>query len=224
MKFSFATVFSPSSSFSFQYVKVMSNVLQKYHPNIPIYCFSDYTDQPFPKNIKQIPLKYPWAKDWWTKLLLFQPDIEENLFYIDLDNLIIRSLEPLFEKLSEDQPLMIKDLDPSKERFQSAVMWIPHSKKHLVWNPFIKMPNEFIKEAGKFGDAAIIRKWWNREKGTCETFQKIYGDEHIISFRFHWGKNKYKDKAKVICFHGKNGKPHKIDNQLTKEHFFKYQK
>jgi hypothetical protein len=197
-------------------VKVFSNVLKKYHPNIHIYCLSNYTEQQWPKNITRIPLKYSWSKDWWSKLELFRPDIEENLFYLDLDNLIVQPLDELFEKLSEDTPLMIKDLDPKKERFQSAVMWIPHSKKHLVWDSFIKMPEAWIKEAGKYGDAHIIRKWWNREVKTCETFQKVYGEGQIISHRFH--RNQY-NTAKIICFHGPKGKPHLMKDSICQKHF-----
>ena len=225
MNFSFITVFNPSKTFTIDYINVFANVLKKYHPDKHIYCFSNSMEiQKWPKNITKLPLQYTWSTDWWSKLELFRPDIKENLFYLDLDNLIVQPLDVLFEQLSEDMPLMIKDLDPKKERLQSAVMWIPHSKKHLVWNPFIKMPEQWIKKAGKFGDAEIIRKWWNRDNKTCDTFQNVYGPEHIISYRFHWQKNLYRKTTKIVCFHGPKGKPHLIKDDLCQTHFYKNNK
>ena len=221
--FVIACVYKKSSAFPFDYVRAFANVFGKYHPKKKLVVFSDYNEEPYPPGVIRIPLKYNWSNGWWTKLELFRPDIEENLFFTDLDNLILKPLDQFFESFSEDMPLMIQDLDKNQKRLQSAVMWIPHSKKQIVWDKFMLSPDDQIKNVGKFGDAAIIRSYWNKEKKTCDTFQDVFGKGKIISYRYHWKKGISQNDAHVVCFHGERCKPHLVPKSpLTINHWHTY--
>lgn len=219
-----ACVFKESPTFPIEYVRVFQSVFGEYHPEYRLVCLTDYDGQ-LPSNVEKIPLAHEWSSGWWGKMELFRPDIisNENIIFTDLDNIITRPLDDVIERLDPKRPMMIKDLDPKKERLQSAFMWIPNSAKSVVWTPFIESPLEHIKSAGHFGDAAIIRKYYTRGD-VCDVFQDVMPEGTICSYPYHYQKGKYRN-ASIVCFHGKKRKPLLMINRnesLLKDHFHRH--
>jgi len=224
-------VFKESKDFPVDYVRIFSNVFRAYHPDIDQLCLTDYSGKGFPSTIEKIPFNHDFIKEhgWFGKMELFRPDIEDDLFYCDLDNIIRKPLDNFFEyhQSNPDMPFMINDVDPKQKRMQSAVMYIPNSKKHLVWDPFIDSATAIIKQAGKFGDAKIIREsdGWKTE---CKTYQTTFASNCIISYRHGWINRKIQSNdVQIVCMHGKNEKP--LQNKfaikpLVKDHVLKWNK
>lgn len=228
-----ACVYSKSKDFSIDYVKVFANIFKDL--GFPLICFTDYEGGGFPSNVERIPLKYSWGKGWWAKMELFRPDVHPyNLFFTDLDNIFLspatlkKDFIDRLENDYSDRPLMIKDLDHSQKRLQSAIMWIPHSTKGIVWQPFIKAPEDAINASGIYGDAKIIRKYLINGE-TCDTFQDVFGEDKIISFHLHWRRMDPRKRNNlhpmVMCFHGAGRKPMNYPNDgIVIQHFSKYLK
>ena len=232
-----ACVYNPSNEYSSDYLNVFSNVFKKFHSDKKLVCFTEKKNyKHLPKNVQLIPLEYTnsWSKGWFSKLELFRPDINEDILYTDLDNIILKPLDPFFS-LDGNRPAMIKDLDPRQQRLQSAIMWIPcaSSEKKLVWESFVKnkveSPLERVKRADKYGDAAIIRDTLNRDN--TMVIQEVLGKNAVISFHIHYKRaakteeerRKMAKEAYVVCFHGKNRKPFDYrTNSLVIENFVKY--
>ena len=201
-----------------EYLSLFENVLKDKCP-IPfeIVCLSNEPARTFRKlksDIRPIPFildRHHTNASWWGKLELFRPDIEGSFLYFDLDNVITRPLDEIIDVVMKNltTPIMIDDVDPRQKRFQSAVMWIPQSKKHLVWDQFIKNPDKFIKKAGAYGDAQIIRETEFGKK--AYSFQYLLGEnghEKICSYRHGWTKSQScRQNAIVVAMHGAKEKP-----------------
>jgi hypothetical protein len=216
----FACVYIQSPEFPTDYLYLFSNAIETHHPGAKKICFTDYQGPNFPKDLEKIPLKYQSIlkgksgkkyHPWFAKLELFSPDVSYDIVYTDLDNLILKPFDPLLNKVSEDKVALIEDLDPKKKRLQSALMWIPHKKKSVLWDHFMKNdPAQRVLKAGIFGDADIIRQYYTRENS--DIIQEIVHQDFVVSFSFHWKNMKNKNNTSVLCFHGKKRKPLLVQN------------
>lgn len=217
-----ACVFKESKTFTSDYVKVFSNVFHHYHPEYKQVCFTDYAKPDLPKRIERIPLKYDFDT-WFSKMELFRTDIGEDIFYSDLDNIIIKPLTNFFEfHINHPHtPFLINDVDLNQKRFQTAVMYIPASQKIHVWNSFIKNPTNAILSANKFGDAKIIRESIGHNS---KTYQENFHKNCVVSYRLGWLKG-IQNNVQIVCQHGEKEKPLNtrfIDNPLIKNHFLRW--
>lgn len=225
-----ACVFHPSNEFGVDYLTVFSKVFSEYHSEHELICFVDEKHwRMVPKGVTPIPLSSgEWSKGWFSKMELFRPDVDDDLFFTDLDNIIMSPLDEMFDSFSPDRPAMIKDLDPKQTRLQSAVMWIPRAAKSIVWDPFINGdPVKETRDAGKFGDAHIMRKLLNR--GNTDIIQDTVGKDSVISFHLHWRRMDPRKRNNihpmVMCFHGAGRKPMNYPNDgIVIQHFTKYLK
>jgi len=110
------------------------------------------------KGVETIPLKENWP-GWWSKLELFK-NITGPTLYLDLDTLVLRTLEPI-KKLKHD--FMMIDLRTSTQMGigQSGVMWITKNIPK-IYDKFKQDPEKYIKEYSEFkgamhiGDQAFI--------------------------------------------------------------------
>lgn len=96
-------------------------------------CFSDVSVP-----CDRIPLKHD-LPGWWSKMELFRHDIGlEDVFYLDLDTVIIGDLNPLVEM---SVPRMMGGDD-------SSVMALPKDCRASVWLEWAKSPEQYMKEFG----------------------------------------------------------------------------
>ena len=218
-----ACVFRESKTFTVDYVKVFSNVFAHYHPECRQVCFTNYSKIDLPKRMERIPLRHQFDS-WFSKMELFDPAAtSEDIFYSDLDNIVVAPLNNFFEYHSANSsiPFMINDVDPKQKRLQSAVMYIPQSQKANVWDRFVKNSNHIIQTANKFGDAKIIRE---SPEWKPKAYQDVFGSNCIVSYRHGWLKGIKKD-VQIVCQHGDHEKPlnGKFNEvPLIREHFLKW--
>lgn len=219
-----ACVFKESRTFSVDYVREFSNVLHAYHPEYDQVCLTDYERNDLPKRMERIPFSRDFVDhgEWFGKLELFRPDVREDLFYSDLDNVITSPLSNFFEyHLANPQvPFMIDDVDPNVKRLQSAVMYVPHGQKDHVWRR-LRDHGRLISEAGAFGDAKVIREspGW-----TPRTYQGTFHRNCVVSYRHGWLKS-VREGVQVVCQHGKTEKPLEsrfANDELIRNHFLRW--
>lgn len=161
--------------------------LSKQVPNL--HCISD-TDIELTKNgIKVIKLECDWPK-WWAKIFLFSPTIKDDLFYIDLDTLVIKMPE------MPSVTTVLTDFG-DKNVIASGLMYIKHEDKQVVWDAFIKDPQKAMSEHIKWpaGDGGFINRFYNK----CQRWQDV---SNIYSWKYHCSRG-IPSNADIVCFHGR---------------------
>lgn len=141
------------------------------------------------KGIETIPLIYNWPR-WWPKIELFRPDIKEDLFYLDLDTLVINM--PVMPSVTT----VLTDFG-DKNVIASGLMFIKHEDKAVVCDNFIKDPQKAMSEHIKWpaGDGGFINRFYNK----CQRWQNV---AHVYSWKYHCARGIPSD-ADIVCFHGR---------------------
>lgn len=159
--------------------------------------------------IKILPLKYPDRLDsWWNKISLFDIDnglpVNEQIFYIDLDTLIVDNIDDL---LTEEVPdiIMLKDfyhgIAKTAGTVGSGLMSWRHGDYSRIWLNFIKDPKSAIKLVHPHGD----QHWIETQINAWYFWQDLFPDA-VVSFKVHCG-NGLPPGAKIVCYHGKPNIP-----------------
>lgn len=152
-------------------------------PNL--YCLTDTKI----KGINTIPLQYDWPK-WWSKLNLFSPLIKDDLFYFDLDTLVIKM--PATPSITT----VLTDFG-DENVIASGLMYIKHEDKKVVWDAFIADPQKAMNDHIKWpaGDGGFINRFYHK----CQRWQDV---AKVYSWKYHCAKGIPSD-AEVVCFHGR---------------------
>ncbi len=150
-----------------------------------LYCLTDIKI----KGIQTIPMQNNWPT-WWSKMELFNPMIYEDLFYIDLDSLVIKMPE------MPKETTVLTDFGDNKV-IASGLMYIKHKDKQVVWDAFLDSPSKAINDHVKWpaGDGGFLNKFYNK----CQRWQNV---AKVYSWKYHCQHGIPKD-AEIICFHGK---------------------
>lgn len=161
-----------------------------------IFCLSDMGLPSVTKD-RIIPLRYKWP-GWWSKIEVFNPAIEEDLLYIDLDSEIVGDLGKLVT-VGETSKCSILWNDPIRPKYaNSSVMWVKQTEKAAVWDRFRKNPAAFMKSfrswPDKWGDQGFI--------SSCLPDAGRWPVGLIRSWRLEC-KNGIKEGTVVLSFHGK---------------------
>lgn len=176
-------------------------------PDVPSVCFSD-VDVP---DVQTIPLQHDWP-GWWSKMELFRPDIMDDIFFIDLDTVIVGDITEL---LSEKRLAVLSDFyHPAT--IGSAIMRIPHSVKAGVWDAFVSDVDHIMHSCTvpgkKWGDQGFLMD----ALPASVRWQKEYPGQ-IVSYKQHiakagmpgWhnirstGNGCIPSDTRIVCFHGK---------------------
>jgi len=165
---------------------------------------------------ERIPLENNW-EGWWSKIELFRPGLfSGQVLYLDLDTVIVGSLEPLLEFGS--LPFIgLRAFNPLKSSIisymGSAILtWKTNGSFDFLYNEF-----DFQEHSSEFtGDQDYISAMLYRRKIKLAHWQVLVPG--IYSYKRHIRKGtKLKDDPRIICFHG-NPRPHTlIDNSLIQE-------
>ena len=151
-----------------------------------LHCLSDVDIE----GVKTIPMGYFWP-GWWSKLELFRPDIEEDLFFFDLDTVVID-----YPKVEPKQSLMLRDFY-RPERPGSGLMYIKHEDKAHVWGAWIKGPDTKYKPTRlHHGDQGFL---WDHFE--CGRWQDDYPGL-VQSYKADKLELKTPTAA-IVCFHGR---------------------
>lgn len=176
------------------------------------------TNLPAIADVATVPLADPDLHGWWSKMELFNPDGplgNDDLFYIDIDTLIIGDILPLIEA-ARSQPgiTMLSDFfDP--QCAASGLMFIPASEKRQVWRAWCRNPYWFMvrhRRGCRGGDqgfiaehARRINRWDELCPGSVVSYKKHIAAPGDVGYRagLSAGDGSVPADAAIVCFHGK---------------------
>ena len=147
---------------------------------------------------------------WWNKLQLFHP--ETNLsgvnFYLDLDVVIVDSLDKFITYSKDDEFSPIRDFGQPHRWFNSSVMkWNNNFASGIIWTNFIKEKSLWMRQQGEQNVITdLITKYYGEKI-------KTYPDEWTFSYKWTSRKHqKFSESvrtyeqvpgASIAVFHGK---------------------
>lgn len=160
-------------------------------------CFSD-VDVP----CERIPLRNDWP-GWWSKLECFREPIEGATLYLDLDSVVVGSLDAIAtypHKFTACHEYYRPHLLCS-----TAMAWSgDYSYLHRA---FARDPDRiahyYDKElpGGRIGDQAFLED--NLNPNEVDTFRDLFGERSIASYKVHECQNAPPADAAVVSFHGR---------------------
>jgi hypothetical protein len=172
--------------------------LKKHLPGHTLHCLSD-VDVP----CDRVALNYDWP-GWWSKMELFRPDIDGDIFYLDLDTVIVGDIEQL---VSVSKDTLLKDFYyPSRPA--SALMYLTEASRAMTWQQW--MPDAVGNmDAYSKGDQAFLAT--TSLASSSRRWQDLFPGQ-VISFKRHMRPSppfpvgpqllRPPKAAKVVCFHG----------------------
>jgi len=160
---------------------------------------------------ERIPLEHNW-EGWWSKIELFRPGLfTGQVLYLDLDTVIVGSLEPLL-KFGSHPFIGLRAFNPRKSSISSymgsaILSWKTNGSFDFLYNEF-----NFQEHSDQFvGDQDYISAMlYNRKIKLSHWQVLVHG---IYSYKRHIRKEGHllKDEPRIICFHG-DPRPHKLIN------------
>lgn len=117
------------------------------------------------KGIETLPLQDTDLIGWWAKMELFNPDGplgDQDLFYIDLDTVIVSDLKPLMDAVRGSRYMVMLSDFYHPEHPASGLMFIPARVKRRIWNAWSINPYWFMvrhRPAGRGGDQGFIAEY-----------------------------------------------------------------
>ena len=175
----------------------------------PIYEFQCLTDMPVP-GVDCIPLKYGYP-GWWSKLEMFRPDVKGDLFFMDLDTILVGPLDDILAACTGQRIIVLRDFYRDGKRLRAGVgsglMYLPEGCRAEPWRFFQVNPRAHMQAMHK-GDQQLLELLWGKD---VPTWQDIVPGQ-VVSYKVHCcqgfqlgGAPIYRgvpEGARIICFHG----------------------
>lgn len=188
----FVCVLKSGGAYYASYVYALRNALREhvsYWSDSRFICLTDI-DLP---SINTLPLK-DGLPGWWSKIEIFK--IMGPVVYIDLDTIIVDSLDPLVEgvkNLHLNQFMMLQAFN-RREKWASGIMgWKGNwSWLHEVFNP--KTMNGYRRDQ-RYIKRALLARGVNI-RAVQDDLSGVYSYKHHCT-------GELPPDARVICFHGK---------------------
>ncbi len=160
-------------------------------PGAGIVCLSDIAIP----GVNVIPLRHEWP-GWWSKMNLFDPSIDADWLYFDLDTSIVGSPADL---AAADGPVIMRDVY-RPHGLQSSVMAIPQRIKEKFWKAFTASPDRHMRQFRAGGDQAFLE---NHTDVRWRLWQDICPGQ-IVSFKADVRRLGHVPAgARAVVFHGK---------------------
>lgn len=211
------------------YVEKLFSMVSR-HLNIPFTFFCLTTKREAVSHIKDIVIiDMPKELEKWDrnlpKFYMYNKElpIQGKVLFFDLDSIIMGSLNDLVN--SSDEFIGIKPWRSKNWKkgwfLGSVLFWLADGRWSFMWDAISSDPIGW-------GEKTKTLKWDGRErialmflvgnKGTY--FQDIFPD-HFIPFNMVQRNELFiTDQTKVICFHGRNYKPHLFpEDPIVQEHW-----
>ncbi|EJH2660508.1 phosphohydrolase [Salmonella enterica] len=207
-----ALVFRSGGDFSASDVQWLANQIP---PGYEIICLTDVKNMLIP-GVTCIPLIHKWnfCRGWWAKIELFRPDIEDDLFFLDLDTVITGDITPILDAPPAEFTMLRDFYHP--RRFGSGVMWIPNTVKAKIWSAFWRDSSGWITSCTTteyWGDQGFLRKVMG---DGIATFQDLYpgwfksykvdvampGSKYANP-RYSRGNGRLPADCRIVSFHGR---------------------
>ena len=195
--------------YDIKYPNILYKMCKKnIHIPFDFYCLTDNEEQPFNTSIKTIKLPEPKLKTWWNKIHLYNPEIgiKGNILYLDLDVVILDSLDDFFKQYREDDFCVIRDFGQPTTTINTSVLRYNLKHHSHLFESYMKDRKNIDT---LHGDQNMVTDLMFRHKQT-----QFLPDDWTYSFKWpDRGKpkkyEKYKPKehpkkknAKICVFHG----------------------
>jgi hypothetical protein len=209
-----ALVLKTGGVYDYRYVNNIADAIKE-NINVPhkIVCLCD-DPTGISSNVDEIiPFTHGWPK-WWGKIELFKPGLfgDEQVFYFDLDTIIVNNLHNILHYRGEFCAL--RDFY-NLEQMASGMMSWHGDRVFRIYNEFNKSSEHFMRVFEIEGDQAFIRRY----KPSIDYFQDILNNKNeVVSYKVHCVKGNdavLPLNTSVVCFHG-NPRPHTISNSFNK--------
>jgi hypothetical protein len=211
-----ASVLRSGGIYNVKHVELLEAMVSRHLPAIGRFvCLSDLEiDIP---NVDRMPLAHGWP-GYYSKLELFRPIFPEGerILYFDLDTVITGSLSTIAARKEPFIALGDFYRRPPREpkiRLASGVMMWTASELIDVYKAFARNPNVEMKQAGFWGDQAVIERY-----APGPVFWQDIVPEHIVSFKCHCQQG-LPDGARVVAYHGQP-KPWSTDSPAWVEKYY----
>jgi len=147
-------------------------------------------------NLELLPLSNDYPK-WWSRMMLYSPEMEQYrpFLYIDLDTVVVKSLENIFELVKEPNMFIPLEDFYQKGQLATGLAWIPSNSEKInsIWEAWKK------EGVGASRMDYFLRKvvkpdmFWQQLTNTIYDFKpKGIGVLKQVP-----------DDANLVCFHGK---------------------
>jgi hypothetical protein len=225
-----------SSGYDWTYVDRLYSMLNRHiSEGIRLHVYTE-AERPVPSHmIKHNLTEWPGIagprKSWWYKMQLFNPEHHAgNLLYLDLDMVLIRSIDWIRE-LNPSQFWSIRDFRylqrPHLTTINSSMMWFNVAEFSTVWQQFSR--DNIAQLSRQFpGDQDYLAKNIDRNR------QRFFDDRYFQSYRwqsldggFDFQRRRYHkpgtgvavtgDTAAIV-FHGRPN-PHESQDPLIVQHW-----
>jgi hypothetical protein len=182
-------------------------VLRHTTQDLRFWCLTDDASGILP-DITVLDLMAPDQLDsWWNKISLFSPDnglpLGEQLFYIDLDTLIVANIDDLLNVTQVPEIVVLRDfyhgLAKTAGNVGSGLMSWRHGSYNHVWEGFQKDPGAAIRSVRPHGDQA-----WIENQITAWYYWQDLWPNAVVSFKMHCQQG-IPPGACIICYHGEPG-------------------
>ena len=214
--------------YKIDYVKKLYNMVQR-NTTVPhkFICFTDNTS--IQRILKSFNIEFRQFKrhdfqGWFNKMQLFSPDskLDGNTLYMDLDVIILKNIDDMFNHGNDNNFVGMNDFNPSAGVFNSSIMkFNNNTTSKLIWEEYMKRRAEF---RGAHGDQNIISDLIKNHKDTIsfpDSWTQSYKWFNREGTRFHKSKWTFEQdpNAKVCVFHGRPN-PHESTELWVKNHWY----
>lgn len=183
-----------------KHVETLYKNIASYLPkDMRFVCLSD-VDVP----CERLNLSYGWS-GWYAKMEICRPDIAGDMLYIDLDTVVVGSLDGV---LAVRRTTVLRDFywdcKPNKNRDSvgSGLMYLTAEDRARVWQYWSAAPQARQREAGEIGDQQVFQAVIGE---TADRWQDVLPGQ-ILSYKADIKKPGRMDlppEARIVCFHGK---------------------
>lgn len=159
------------------------------------------------RGVPTIRLRHDWP-GWWAKMELFRPDIDGDLFYLDLDTTIAGKIDDL---ATVGRTTMLSDFY-WPDRPASGVMYLTEDDRRKVWGRWMISPAANMARYRRDGDQGFIgsvlpdaRRWQGDFPGRIVSYKADIAARGMPGFhdKRSKGNGTVPAGASVICFHGR---------------------
>ena len=195
------TTWSGDGEFKSSHVQSLARQCAQFAPGVDFVCI---TNEKVP-GVECWPNRNKWP-GWWVKFEAFAPEIKGDILYMDLDTVIVGSLEDIVrvKKLTMLQDAY-RDGKKFKKGLQASLMMLTEKDREGPWKYFSTQPHTYMETYKVKGDQPLLESYYlNR----AQRWQDVLPGQ-VVSWKVNCGGGNAFSRpsipadARLIFFHGK---------------------
>jgi hypothetical protein len=201
------------TKYSVDYVNILHGMVQR-HLSVP-HRFVCLTDDPTGIACETLPI-VPNLPTWWGKLTLFNHPLPGRILYLDLDTVIVGSIDDF---AAYDGPFCLIKPFYRDRGFASGVMSIGPEFGRPVWEKFARNPQAAIESCRRYADPPWNngdQRWLELTVERADYWQDVLPAQ-LVSYKVHCAAGPPAG-ARLVCFHGKPD-PHEVADPWVHENW-----